>query len=619
MYSCKETVARRVDLIQRFSKLSLLTLLVIYFLSFSLSSSANPYGMTDVDRKNEIARLINQGIKYHSTRNYPLALKAFSDAYNLDSNNLEVINNLSITHNNYGKYLAERTDAKGAMREFRTALYYDINNDIARKNLETQLQTKKVNPKDLTARFLEVEDERAQSNFFAALGELNEVNRIKESSRAYLMIGKIYHILSMRSVDDKVGFMARAIKNLDKAQALDPSSPDPLIAKGDIHVAKGKISKGIDYYKQAIELDPTNGVAQEALVNGWLAAIRVAPGVANNFVGLATAYQLQGNMDQAERNYRRALQLESTNQLALDGLKGIEDDRIQMELDLFLNKAIALQKEGKYDESIDNYIKAVRIAPRNADIHYNIGTSFQAKKDWFQAEKAYRRTLELNPNHKEANLALKALLDDRRETQIAEAFDKAIALQQQGMLAEAISIYLKVAADKPNDDTLFYNLGTAYQANGEMDKAKESFAKALALKADDQNYKDAIAFITNKESDDLMKKAVTAQTTGKYEDAISAYSKLLEQDSGRADIWYNLGVAYQSTARPDDALNSYTKAFELNPQEYPDAIFFAALIFEDKKNISKAMELYEKYLETAPRGDYVPDVKSRLEYIKSQN
>lgn len=602
MYSCKK-----------------LAVFLACFFSFTLDSLANPYGMTDVDRKNEIARLINQGIKYHSTRNYPLALKAFSDAYNLDSNNLEVINNLSITHNNHGKYLAERTDAKGAMREFRTALYYDINNDIARKNLETQLQTKKVNPKDITARLIEVEEERAQSNFFAALGELNEINRIKESSRAYLMIGKIYHILSMRSVDDKVGFMARAIKNLDKAQALDPTSPDPLIAKGDIHVAKGKISKGIDYYKQAIELDPTNGVAQEALVNGWLAAIRVAPGVANNFVGLATAYQLQGNMDQAERNYRRALQLESTNQLALDGLKGIETDRIQMELDLFLNKAIALQKEGKYDESIDNYIKAVRIAPRNADIHYNIGTSFQAKQDWFQAEKAYRRALELNPNHKEANLALKALLDDRRETQIAEAFDKAIGLQQQGMLAEAISIYLKVAADKPNDDTLFYNLGTAYQANGEMDKAKESFSKALTLKPDDQNYRDAIAFIANKESDDLMKKAVTAQTTGKYDDAISAYSKLLEQDSGRADIWYNLGVAYQSTARQDDALNSYTKAFELNPREYPDAIFFAALIFEDKKNISKAMELYEKYLETAPSGDYVPDVKSRLEYIKSQN
>jgi tetratricopeptide (TPR) repeat protein len=584
-----------------------------------LGCFANPYQPTEADKKAEVSRLINQGIKYHSSRNYPLAIQSFSEAYNIDNNNLEVTSNLSITHNNYGKYLAERTDPKGAMTQFRTALYYDINNDIARKNLETQLQTKKVNPKDSTVRLIEAEDERAQSNFFAALGELNEINKIQETPRAFLMIGKIYHVLSLRSIDDKVGFMAKSLKNLDKAQLLEPRNPEPIIAKGDIYVAKGKISKGIDYYKQAIELDPTNGPAQQALVNGWLAAIRVAPSIANNFVGLATAYQLQGNIDQAEKNYRRALQLEPTNQLAVDGIKAIENDKVQMELDLFLNRAIAFQKEGRYDESIDSYIKAVRLSPRNADIHYNVGTSFQAKKDWFQAEKAYRRTLELDPNHKEATLALKALIDDRKETQVSEAFDKAIALQQQGMLPEAISIYLKVAEDKPTDDTLFYNLGTAYQANGEFEKAKESFIRATTLKPEDQTYKDALVFLVNKKADQLLEKGVNAQTNGKYEEAIASYLELLKINSGRADIWYNLGIAYQSIAKPDEALNAYTKAFEINPREQSDAIFFGALILEDKKNITKAMELYEKYIKVAPAGEYFMDARDRLEYIKSQN
>jgi tetratricopeptide (TPR) repeat protein len=593
---------------------------VIYSLIiFNLGCLANPYQSTEADKKADVSRLINQGIKYHSSRNYPLAIQAFSDAYNIDNNNLEITSNLSITHNNYGKYLAERTDPKGAMTHFRTALYYDINNDIARKNLETQLQAKKVNPKDTSVRLLEAEDERAQSNFFAALGELNEVNKIQETPRAFLMIGKIYHVLSLRSIDDKVGFMAKSLKNLDKAQLLEPRNPEPIIAKGDIYVAKGKISRGIDYYKQAIELDPTNGSAQQALVNGWLAAIRVAPSIANNFVGLATAYQLQGNIDQAEKNYRRALQLEPTNQLAVDGIKAIENDKVQMELDLFLNRAIAFQKEGRYDESIDSYIKAVRLSPRNADIHYNVGTSFQAKKDWFQAEKAYRRALELDPNHKEATLALKALTDDRKETQVSEAFDKAIALQQQGLLAEAIAIYLKVAEDKPTDDTLFYNLGTAYQGNGEFDKAKESFIRAATLKPEDQTYKDALAFVVNKKADQLLEKGVNAQTNGKYEDAIVSYLELLKINSGRADIWYNLGIAYQSIAKPDEALNAYTKAFEINPREQSDAIFFGALILEDKKNITKAMELYEKYIKVAPSGEYFMDARDRLEYIKSQN
>ena len=87
---------------------------------------------------------------------------------------------------------------------------------------------------------------------------------------------------------------------------------------------------------------------------------------------------------------------------------------------------------------------------------------FPGEKDWFQAEKAYRKALDLNPEHPEAVAALKKLTDDRRETQIAEAFDKAVELHQNKQFNEAIQIYLKVAQDKPNDDTLFYNIGTAY-------------------------------------------------------------------------------------------------------------------------------------------------------------
>lgn len=598
----------------------LLIFIALNLLIFSYSNvKAYKYQFNEADKKSEISRLINQGIKYHSTRNYDLAIKSFTEAYVLDKSHPDVLSNLSIVHNNYGRYLSDRTDATGALREFRLALFYDETNEIARKNLETQLKQKKVDPKDVNQRVEEARDERTRSNFMAAIAELQEANKIKPTAKAYVTIAKIYHVLALRSLDNKVAYMARALKNLDIAQEIDPINPEPLVAKGDIYIAKGKISRGIDFYKQAVEMDPTNGESQQALINGCLAAIRVAPGVANNYVGLATAYQLNGNMDQAEKNFRRAMQLDPNNLLASEGINAIENDRVKMQLDLFLNRAISLQKDERFDESIDNYIKAVRLSPRNPDIHYNIGTCFQAKKDWFQAEKAYRKALDLNPDHEEAGLALKKLTDDRRETQIAEAFDKAVELHKNKQYNEAIQIYLKVSQDKPNNDTLFYNIGTAYQAIGNFDEAKKYYQRAAAIKSDDEIYAQAISTVNLKHADNLLAQGINAQTEGKQDIAAKKYQELLEITPDNSDAWYNLGIAYQSLAKPDEALRAYQKAFEIAPSQQSDAIFFAALILEDKKNLTEAMKLYEKYLEVAPEGDYYIDVRDRLEYIKSQS
>ena len=69
-------------------------------------------------------------------------------------------------------------------------------------------------------RIAEARDERGRSNFFAAISELQEANRIKPTTKAYVTIAKIYHVLALRSLDSKVAYMARALKNLDTAQEL---------------------------------------------------------------------------------------------------------------------------------------------------------------------------------------------------------------------------------------------------------------------------------------------------------------------------------------------------------------------------------------------------------------
>lgn len=585
-----------------------------FVLALALISSPQVCAELSVEDKSAVTNLINEGINYHSNRNYLLAIKSFLRALDIDPTNRQILANLSIAHNNYGKYLAERTDGTGAAREFRNALYYNPENNVARSNLEFKLKEQKIDVKDHIKRILQAKQERIAENFFAAIAELREANRIKETTEAYLEIGTNYHLLALKS-PERQGYIEYAVNAFTKAIQIDPDDPRPLIRLGDVNVATGKISVGIDYYQQAIKKDPDNEEAQSALINGWLAAIRIAPHLANNHVGLGTAYQLKGDFLQAERSFRRALQIDASNQLANRGLESLKEDRIKTQVSLFLDRAVKLQKQGSYDESLSNYIKALNLEPTNPDIHYNIGTAFQAKKDYLRAQKAYSKACELNPNHKEAKDALAALGREEQEKQIAEAFAHAVKLQEAGSYNEALAIYNRISKDRPKDDTLFYNMAVAYQALGQHDLALENYLKAYSLK-EDPVYQTAIKSVEVSKANKLLEQAITLQSSAQNREAIAKYLEVVRLVPENANAWYNLGTAYQAIGEDYDALEAYKKAYMIDEKGQTEAIFFAALILEDQRKLLEAINLYDKYLKVAPNGEYKNEAHDRQAYIK---
>ncbi len=563
----------------------------------------------------EIERLINEGITYHNNRNYLLAIKSFVRAHDLDPNNLEVKSHLSTAHNNYGKYLAERTDSVGAIREFRTALYYGPENEIARSNLEFKLKADGYSVTDALRRVRQAHSEREASNHFAAIAELNEANRLSPTAEAYIEMGQVYHVLYLRNLNKK-DYAQQAITAFEKAEALEPNDVLSYIGRGDVYIAQNAISKGIDFYEAAIAKDPNNAKAQAALISGWLAAIRVAPHLPNNHVGLGTAYQIQGDFTQAERSFRRALQIEPSNPIAQSSLDALHQSMMKAQTGSFLQKAVELQKEARYDESLAYYIKALNSEPENPDIHYNIGTVFQAKHDIARAEKAYTRTLELKADHAEAKAALAMVTTSRQEQDIAEAFKHAIKLQEMGNYPQAIEVYSKIAADRPNDDALFYNIATAYQAMANYDKAIENYTKANSLKPD-STYSELIRSVKAEQANQILDSAIRDQGAGNYEAAISAYKKVISMVEGNAGAWYNLGTAYQAAARNKEALDAYQQAFKLDPVNQSEALFFSAIILEEQRKLMEAIDMYNKYIANAPTGAYVKDAKARQDYIKS--
>src|SRR5262249_57776217 len=72
------------------------------------------------------------------------------------------------------------------------------------------------------------------------------------------------------------------------------------------------------------------------------------------------------------------------------------------ELRKAFDEGVALSREGKYDDSVASFNKALALNPKCQDCFYNIGFAYAQKKDYAQAEENYKKAIEVKPDYAEA-------------------------------------------------------------------------------------------------------------------------------------------------------------------------------------------------------------------------
>jgi tetratricopeptide (TPR) repeat protein len=88
--------------------------------------------------------------------------------------------------------------------------------------------------------------------------------------------------------------------------------------------------------------------------------------------------------------------------------------------------------------------------------------------------------------------------------------------------------------------------------------------------------------------------------TGKFQDAIQAYSKYLSLNPNNPDVWTDLGVMYRRIGNPAEAVSSFDKAIELNPQ-HEQARFNKGIVqFYDMGNRDEAMKTWQELIAINP-------------------
>ena len=161
-----------------------------------------------------------------------------------------------------------------------------------------------------------------------------------------------------------------------------------------------------------------------------------------------------------------------------------------------LSAAQALIALQFYDEA-ERALAQLGAGTRPAAVENALGLVFQGKLDEYQAERAYRRAIELNPNWAAPHYNLALLYKSRKNPDALQLLESAARLDpaNSAILAtlgdeyfskeqwqQAAEAYKKAVAAKPSDATLHTKLGHALYSQGLRDEANREYQKATALR-----------------------------------------------------------------------------------------------------------------------------------------
>ena len=284
---------------------------------------------------------------------------------------------------------------------------------------------------------------------------------------------------------------------------------------------------GVVHVRRAVETRPraqVAGVAASAAVLALLCQMPLVSSTRSRAItetNLGVALHEDGRFDDAVARYRRALQ--------------IQPDYVPA----FNNLGVTLRAQGKVDEAIRVYDDGLRVRDDYPDLHYNLANALLQVNRADEAAVHLRRAGDGDPESAGVHNNLGAALAERGHFQEATVeFGRALALEPQSALAHR-------------------NMGNALAALGRHAEALPHLTRAAALAPGDA--------VTQY---DL---GVFLLETADLDGAVNAFTRALAARPGYAEAHNNLGIALGSKGRYDEAIAQFEQALRLNPG-FDDAV-----------------------------------------------
>ncbi|MFH1176048.1 MAG: tetratricopeptide repeat protein [Acidobacteriota bacterium] len=198
-----------------------------------------------------------------------------------------------------------------------------------------------------------------------------------------------------------------------------------------------------------------------------------------------------------------------------------------------------LVAQGKIQDGLLRYLKALELQPTNPIIHNLVGLAEMQRGDLAKALTSFSRALEIMPNYADARN------------------NRGVAYVQIGQNALAEADFLTVLGDLTyaNRTGAYFNLGTLYLARGSLTAAEENLRKA----ATPAGPIEAHIYLAELE-----------ERLGRTEQAETAYQAAMARAPERLDVPLKLARLLATQGRYDEARALLVRIAEMNPDS-PEA------------------------------------------------
>ena len=206
-----------------------------------------------------------------------------------------------------------------------------------------------------------------------------------------------------------------------------------------------------------------------------------------------------------------------------------------------LNLGEAVYKQGKLEEAITHFRRALQFQPNEATINGSLGVALLNTGQRDKAMAHLRASLEINPNQAPIHSTL------------------GVALLEAGQAEESLAHLRTAVAIAPDDGDAHYNMGNTLRQMGRAREAVIEYDSALRINPDDTEALNNIAWTLATSRDALTRDGTKAVQLAERADALT--------HSGSPVISATLAAAYAEAGRFGEAVKAAQRALQLATEQ----------------------------------------------------